>query len=258
MLVLLLTLACVLSVVSFAKEQSYVSEQLYSDIKASETDKLVLLYHSSEGQSEPLLDFMNYMAKHFHEQQEQEKDEKVFEFITCDGDIPENAEEVSKASMRLPFYLFTQTSEEGIQRYTHDYDLESILSHIKFLTTSPKANKLVPFKSEAELVQKKKTRPQFVKFYQEWCRLCQTVKKPFLHAAEQLEGVVDFVEVHCSGSEEEKAYCEREGVSSYPTIKLMDEDELLGFHEKRTALGFLDFINQHMDRKERNLASTAD
>lgn len=220
----------------------HLEEMTFSEIESYPGELVVVFYHSSGVTSDDALSVVDEVSKSFKDHMPSSK----LRFLSCDGDLAVNKGNFEAAQFNEDSYVFTQTTDGGIQKYAHDLDAKTLFRHLKYSITSPKENKVVPFTTQNELLERSQTRPQFIKFYQEWCTHCKAAKKPFTHAASLLHESVDFVDVHCSGNDEEKAFCQATQVSGYPLIKLLHGDENVKYEGTRTVLGFEKFLNEYV------------
>jgi thiol-disulfide isomerase/thioredoxin len=173
-------------------------------------------------------------------------------FAKCDGDKAINSKDFEEAGFGTGNFVFTQAPEAGIQKYTHDVNALTLYRHIKSLMTEPTENHVVEFTNEDDFFDlidlATPPRPQFVKFFEQWCTHCKAAKRPFAHAAQQFKDTVGFVEVECSKTEENKAFCARHGVRSYPMIKLFTSEEQTMYESPaRSLIGFEEFLNEKLN-----------
>jgi len=219
----------------------------FSEIESDKSPLIALFYHGSDPESKQVIRSLAVVAKNAA------KRFPFLKFVRCDGDLSENKDSFKNAQFSASVsYLFTQTPEEGIQKYGHELNANTIWRHIKYTMETVTDDRVRKFVDEDDIFEKMDNsdppRPQFVKFYEEWCTHCKATKKPFQIASRLFKDHVDFVEVECSKNEDTKAFCQRHNVNSYPVLKLFTPEEQINYEEgDRSVLSFKKFLENKLD-----------
>ncbi|GMK54554.1 hypothetical protein CspeluHIS016_0111400 [Cutaneotrichosporon spelunceum] len=96
---------------------------------------------------------------------------------------------------------------------------------------------------EVGLKEIKAKGPVFVDFFAPWCSHCKKLRPVYERLATAYKGKLNIVAVNC---DDHPILCKRNGVASYPTIKLFQGDEVKVFEKHRTLPLMTKFIDEEV------------
>ena len=208
-LLLILTLSLTLS-------SSLVIERTFDDIELDLSDNVALFYRTGMYGSldaynafEKVADVLNSM--------------KLFnlKFYTCDGDLEINKNLFVEAGFDTDrIHIFFQVNKH-VEIYSGDLTVDGIVAYAQTLYVPITKPELVnKFESSTKFfdgMKEASSNAAFVKFVINDCKPCDALVVPFQRYAQHFTKV-NFFEVNCDGTAEERSFCNDAGVNSYPTL----------------------------------------
>lgn len=120
---------------------------------------------------------------------------------------------------------------------------EEIASFVSELLVEPDYSYVHEFSTEEDLYKlaKQQKKPILVKHFEQWCGHCKALKPHFARAAQKADNAI-FMEVECSKTPESRAFCEKQGIQGYPTLKVWNGASWKEFNAPRTTNGLVSSI----------------
>jgi thiol-disulfide isomerase/thioredoxin len=183
--------------------------------------QVVLMYKSGDEHNEQALDAVLQAEISVQEFAELgiSDDASKLAFKKCDAYEGKNLLEMEAKGLTQFPTIFVAIDGQGMEKYVR----EEVPTGEKF--TDYLITKLEPttdedvFPYSEDLITDQY--PVFVKFFEQWCSRCVSMKKAFENAATRMAGKVIFMEVECSASDSAQEFCTKHNVDGYPTVKLM-------------------------------------
>lgn len=156
-----------------------------------------------------------------------------FGWFHVDASVDENAaKEFSEANLPM---VFTQTPEDGIEKFVGDFSVPNFSEYQKFRLSTVDTDNVKTCDSPACIVKYAQDKPVFLKMYESWCAHCKKMKKHFQRSSNEVDSV-HFVEVECSKSGNTCGYFEGNG---FPKVKLVNQGGTK-FHDYKGARNYVE------------------
>ena len=97
------------------------------------------------------------------------------------------------------------------------------------------------YKTAAAVIEASKTKPVFVKYYEEWCGHCKKLKKHFQQSSKDAPDWT-FLEVECSKSDAHQGFCGMGGVEGFPTLVIFKDGKKKKYEGGRTFADMTKYI----------------
>lgn len=173
-----------------------------------------------------------------------------YEFYKCDTAAATNRKLADDAGLRGGVHVFSRTLDDGIEEYTMPLELRHLVRylHLRGVIGSPiDVNPFTTPKALRALYDGTKPQPRatFVRFFEPWCAFCYKMRRAWEAAATFFRGRVHFVDVDCGHGDAERAFCDEQRISEYPTLRLLTPTGAFDFNGTRSAAGFELFFHEH-------------
>lgn len=132
-------------------------------------------------------------------------------------DFGANAQQMQAQGIDRTALPWVFISIDVFERYQGPTTFDILYRYISAQLVPVRTFDVFGFNTEAVLLSQQ--RPQFVKFYEEWCSVCKSIANNFLRSATEWKGRVDFVEVDCK-KPNGQAFCNKHKLTGYPSFKL--------------------------------------
>eukprot|EP00294_Goniomonas_avonlea_P006512 CAMPEP_0114563626 /NCGR_PEP_ID=MMETSP0114-20121206/13221_1 /TAXON_ID=31324 /ORGANISM="Goniomonas sp, Strain m" /LENGTH=237 /DNA_ID=CAMNT_0001749507 /DNA_START=10 /DNA_END=723 /DNA_ORIENTATION=+ len=166
----------------------------------------------------------------------------AFEYVRIDCAADGNKEKCGGAGFTDTVKWFTNTAEGGIEPYSGPTTAQGIKDSLAFRMTEIESDFVVEFESKEQFEGLKGYK--FVKFFQTWCGHCKTMKKHWQKASQDFPpgSGVYLLDVDCGTH---GAFCQENGVGSYPTLKLFKPNgEVEAYKGGRTYFALGEYLSK--------------
>lgn len=194
---------------SAAKRYDGVEILPFKELESDTRMKLVVFHWGDEAKAVGHINTMQELAK--------DATFKDYGWFHVDASVDPAAQKEFKKE-NLPM-VFAQTPEDGIDKYVGDLTTASFAEFHKFRMTPVTSHKVQRCDSPACIVKLAKTKPVFLKMYEEWCVHCKKMKKHFQKSSNE-QDAVHWVEVECSKAGDT---CSVFAGNGFPKVKMINK-----------------------------------
>ncbi|KAJ1465300.1 hypothetical protein T484DRAFT_1757514 [Baffinella frigidus] len=178
--------------------------------------------------------------------------EAEYQYTLCDVTTPENVDAVKGHGFKEFPVIFTQTLEGGIEPYSGDLTLESFARHHEFRIMHISSDNVRRVKDSSGIGDVDGTgalmaiaaeRPVLIKLYETWCGHCKKMLKHFQFVSNIATDTINnavLVEAECS--KVGGTFCNDFGVTGFPTVALIYQNQWMKYPGARTHEGMTVFL----------------
>jgi len=138
------------------------------------------------------------------------------------------------AKTKTGIHVFVKTPEDGIEEYRLPLSVSRLLRYLHLRGVVGNPADVLPFSNERKFRQlylgansgpgqgqtAPPNLPVFASFIEPWCAHCYRVRRAFEAGASFFKDRVHFMQVDCGANDQATKFCDDEGITRYPTLRL--------------------------------------